>query len=320
MREADGAAVTVTSGGGAGAVVGAEADGAAGTVAGGEPGAVVAEVDGTVAKVTNGGGRSPAVGEANWAAGEVARGDGPGAVVREVDGAIAAVTGGGARGAVVGEADGTAAAGPAVGTTAAVASDGGPGVAVADRMTAPSGGTGLQALRAAVTAVGGDFEAGPYGDGFRVRAYVPEQPRTPSAPSAPHTPFTHARRRVALALVAAVGAGVVLVGGAFTWYAYTETHSVLPPAAYAELRLGASADDIAQVLPDRAVRDAPVDRAPGPPPKGSACRYYRASGELLVSVDHFRLCFDDAGRLVAKDVIPRVGLSQDTSADKEFAP
>ncbi|MEJ8670534.1 histidine kinase [Streptomyces sp. MS1.AVA.1] len=39
----------------------------------------------------------------------------------------------------------------------------------------PSGGTGLQALRAAVTAVGGDFEAGPRGDGFRVWAYVPEQ-------------------------------------------------------------------------------------------------------------------------------------------------
>ncbi|MET9968270.1 histidine kinase, partial [Streptomyces sp. NPDC006356] len=64
-----------------------------------------------------------------------------------------------------------------------------------------SGGTGLQALRAAVTAVGGDFEAGPHPDGFRVRAHVPDQPAAPAVrPSpAPYAPFTHARRRVALA-------------------------------------------------------------------------------------------------------------------------
>ncbi|MFD0005937.1 sensor histidine kinase [Streptomyces sp. NPDC127178] len=184
----------------------------------------------------------------------------------------------------------------------------------------PSGGTGLQALRAAVTAVGGDFEAGPRGDGFRVWAYVPEQGVAPAVrpTPAPYAPYTHARRRVVLALVAAVAAGVVLVGGGFAWYAYTETHSVLPPAAYAELRLGAAGDELAHVLPDRSVRDAPVDRAPVPPPAGSDCLYYRASGELLVSVDHFRLCFDDEGRLVAKDVIPRVGLSQRPSTDEEF--
>lgn len=185
----------------------------------------------------------------------------------------------------------------------------------------PSGGTGLQALRAAVTSVGGDFEAGPHGDGFRVRAYVPEQPvaATVRPSPAPHAPFTHARRRIALAAAAAVGAGVVLVGGAFAWYAYTETHSVLPPAVYAELRLGTPDRDIADLLPDRTVRDAPVERAPVPPPKGSDCRYYRASGELLVSVDHFRLCFDDGGRLVAKNVIPRAGLTRHPSPDEEFA-
>ncbi|MFE7275750.1 sensor histidine kinase [Streptomyces sp. NPDC057623] len=184
----------------------------------------------------------------------------------------------------------------------------------------PSGGTGLQALRAAVTAVGGDFEAGPCGDGFRVRAYVPERPvaATVRPSPAPYAPFTHARRRIALAAAAAVGAGVALVGGAFAWYAYTETHSVLPPAAYAELRLGASHRDIAGVLPDRTARDAPVERAPVPPPKGTDCRYYRASGELLVSVDHFRLCFDDGGRLVAKDVIPRAALTQPPSTNEEF--
>ncbi|MFF5477437.1 sensor histidine kinase [Streptomyces sp. NPDC012935] len=211
----------------------------------------------------------------------------------------------------------------AEGTGAPNGSSAAPGSSSATSPSSPSlssGGTGLQALRAAVTAVGGDFEAGPCGDGFRVWAYVPEQGVAPAVPPipAPHAPYTRARRRVVLALAAAAAAGVVLVGGGLAWYAYTETHSVLPPAAYAELRLGASDGDLAHVLPDRSVRDAPVDRAPVPPPEGSDCRYYRASGELLVSVDHFRLCFDDAGRLVAKDVIPRVGLSQRPSTDEEF--
>ncbi|MFE0823187.1 sensor histidine kinase [Streptomyces sp. NPDC058847] len=173
------------------------------------------------------------------------------------------------------------------------------------------GGSGLLGLRAAVTSVGGDFRAGPHGEGFRVRAYVPaQQPTTPAVPPpAPTTPFTRARRRVALGLGAAAGAGVVLVGAAFGWYAYTETHSVLTPAAYAQLRPGTPYEEAAPVLPDREAHDPPTDRAPAPPP-GAHCRYYRASGELLVSIDHFRLCFDAPGRqgrLIAKDVVPGVG-------------
>ncbi|MYR45000.1 ATP-binding protein, partial [Streptomyces sp. SID5910] len=152
---------------------------------------------------------------------------------------------------------------------------------------------------------------GPHGEGFRVRAHVPAQDTAaPPAPrvASPASPFARARRRVALGLGAAAGAGVVLVGAAFGWYAYTETHSVLSPAAYAELSPGTPLARFADVLPDRVVHDPPSDRAPAPP-KDADCRYYRASGELLVSVDHFRLCFDGEGRLVAKDVVPRVGLS-----------
>ncbi|MFH9576153.1 histidine kinase [Streptomyces sp. NPDC017230] len=172
-----------------------------------------------------------------------------------------------------------------------------------------SGGSGLLGLRAAVASVGGDFRAGPHDEGFRVRAYVPaQQTAAPALVAAPSAPFTLARRRVALGLGAAAGAGVVLVGSAFGWYAYTETHSVLSPAEYAELRLGTPYDEVAPVLPDRAVHDPPSERAPESP-KGADCRYYRSSGELLVSVDHFRLCFDDDGRLVAKDVVPRAGPS-----------
>ncbi|MFF0590689.1 histidine kinase [Streptomyces sp. NPDC003781] len=204
-----------------------------------------------------------------------------------------------------------AVAGQPAGTTVTVTND---------RPTGPGsrsagGGTGLLGLRAAVASVGGDFRAGPHGAGFRVRAYVPADrpgavpqaaPDAPAAPLAPAAPFTRARRRVALGLGAAAGAGLVLVGAAFAWYAYTETHSVLTPSAYAQLRPGTPYDEVAAVLPDREAHDPPTDRAPAPP-KDADCRYYRAGGELLVSVDHFRLCFDARGSLVAKDVVPGAG-------------
>ncbi|MGC3003431.1 hypothetical protein ACPF8X_34915 [Streptomyces sp. G35A] len=128
-------------------------------------------------------------------------------------------------------------------------------------------------------------------------------------------------RRALLAAEPRVGrgglaAGAVLVGSGFGWYAYTEIHSVLPPAAYAGLRLGTPAGEAARVLPDRHVQDPPSDRAPAPP-EGADCRYYRASGELFVSVDHFRLCFGPDGRLVAKDVVPRIGLSRRSHEDHD---
>ncbi|WP_037681117.1 sensor histidine kinase [Streptomyces griseus] len=183
-----------------------------------------------------------------------------------------------------------------------------------------SGGSGLAGLRAAVSALGGDFEAGPHQDGFRVRAHVPAQPAPPTTrPAAPSAPFTRARRRVVLALAGAACAGVVLIGAGFGWYAYTKTHAVLAPTAYVKLRIGASAEEVARVLPQRSVSDPPTDRAPRPP-RGTHCRYYRASGELLVSVDHFRLCFDDEGRLVAKDVVPGAGPSGEGREEyREFA-
>jgi hypothetical protein len=129
-------------------------------------------------------------------------------------------------------------------------------------------------------------------------------------------PFARARRRVALGLGAAAGAGVVLVGAAFGWYAYTEGRSVLTPSAYAKLRPGTPYDEVAPVLPDREIRDPPTERAPAPEPAGAACRYYRASGELLVSVDHFRLCFDEKGRLLTKDVVPGIGTPAERRAER----
>lgn len=131
-----------------------------------------------------------------------------------------------------------------------------------------------------------------------------------------------ARRRVGLAFGAAAVAGTVLIGGAFTWYAYTKTHAVLTPQAYAQLRVGAPLADVESRLPERTISDPPVERAPTPPPAHADCRYYRASGELFVSVEHFRLCFadDTAHTLVDKAVIPKAGTAdQVKEEEREWA-
>ncbi|MBF6054061.1 ATP-binding protein [Streptomyces eurocidicus] len=125
----------------------------------------------------------------------------------------------------------------------------------------------------------------------------------------PHDAFARARRATRRGIVvpfAVAGAGAaVFMTAAFGWYAYVKAHSVLTPADYAGLRVGAPYAAVEPVLPDRKVADPPSDRAPAPP-AGADCRYYRATGELFVGVDHYRLCFRD-GRLVAKDRVPRVG-------------
>ncbi|MGK5731301.1 sensor histidine kinase [Streptomyces sp. URMC 124] len=190
------------------------------------------------------------------------------------------------------------------------------------------GGTGLLGLRERVALAGGEFAAGPSasdgglgggpGGGFEVRARLPHAPgRRPAAPR-PAVPGRaedpaglaqarrSARRRFAVPFAVAAATGAVFVAGAFGWYAYVKAHSVLKPADYGALRVGAPYAGVAPLLPDRQVADPPADRAASAPPAGAECRYYRASGELFVSVDHFRLCFRD-GRLVEKSRIPRVG-------------
>ncbi|WP_327670764.1 MULTISPECIES: histidine kinase [unclassified Streptomyces] len=198
----------------------------------------------------------------------------------------------------------------------------------ADAPAAPSGsGTGLLGLRARITALGGSFDAGPHDGGFRVTARLPA-PGTPlgGTPVDVDAGFGHARRtarrRVGLAFGAAAVAGTVLIGGAFTWYAYTKTHAVLTPQAYAQLRVGAPLADVESRLPERTISDPPVERAPTPPPAHADCRYYRASGELFVSVEHFRLCFadDTAHTLVDKAVIPKAGTAdQVKEEEREWA-
>ncbi|MFH8292421.1 histidine kinase [Streptomyces sp. NPDC018059] len=174
--------------------------------------------------------------------------------------------------------------------------------------SASEGGSGLRGLRARVTDLGGTFDAGPHGDGFRVTARVPAEGSAPAPPRfGAH--LAYARRRTVLAFGGAVATGALLVGGTFAWYAYSRTHSVLDPADYARLRVGTPRAEAARVLPDRAAADPPVERAPTPPPKGAECAYYRASGELFTAVPYFRICFggESRNRLVDKAVIPTAG-------------
>ncbi|GGR44327.1 sensor histidine kinase [Streptomyces netropsis] len=177
----------------------------------------------------------------------------------------------------------------------------------------PGNGTGLLGLRERAALTGGECVAGPYEGGFRVVARLPHTAAGPGPGPAPgdgHA-FTRARRaarrRFAVPFAVAGVCAALFVAGAFGWYAYIKTHSVLTPADYAGLRVGAPYADVEPVLPDLTVTDPPADRAVVPPPPGAQCRYYRSTGELFVSVDHFRLCFRD-GHLVSKHAVPRVGV------------
>ncbi|MEV6757464.1 histidine kinase [Streptomyces sp. NPDC051214] len=179
----------------------------------------------------------------------------------------------------------------------------------------PGAGSGLSHLRARVEDLGGTFDAGPHAGGFRVEARLGPrlearaEPRTKAPrPRPPHPTgpgrLAYARHRTLLAFGAALATGVLLVGGAFAWYAYSRSHAVLQPADFARLSLGQTQADAERLLPDLAASDPPAERAPTPPPEGADCRYYRASGELFVAVRHFRVCFK-AGTLVEKSVIPK---------------
>ncbi|MEV0324250.1 sensor histidine kinase [Streptomyces sp. NPDC050658] len=182
---------------------------------------------------------------------------------------------------------------------------------------ASGGGSGLLGLRARAADLGGTLDAGPHGDGFRVVARLPARGGEPAPAATPRgSVISYARRRTLLGFGAAVATGVLLVGGAFAWYVYSRSNAVLEPADFARLRIGQPQQTAERLLPDRVASDPPSERAPTPPPAGADCRYYRAGGELFVTVEHFRVCFD-GGVLVEKSVIPRAGGARKASEEEE---
>ncbi|MFD4692074.1 sensor histidine kinase [Streptomyces sp. NPDC058463] len=97
------------------------------------------------------------------------------------------------------------------------------------------------------------------------------------------------RRRFVVAVGLPLGLFACLAVVMLGYYAYGAASSVLPPSAYAQLEIGAPADAVGRLLPSREMSDAPSEHLPEPP--GATCSYYRASADLFVTVDVYRLCF-----------------------------
>ncbi|MGW3085553.1 sensor histidine kinase [Streptomyces sp. NPDC001108] len=178
------------------------------------------------------------------------------------------------------------------------------------------GNRGLTGLRERVGALGGVLRAGPFEDGFRVTAVMPDRvggtPPDRAVPDGHYDGAESARRmrdarrevrlRFAVAFVApaALAATVLPAAG---YLAYQLSTCILRPVDYAAVRIGQDRAELVRLLPPRGYR-YPSDAARTVPrPYGSTCVFYRSNGSLLDQADLYRLCFSD-GRLVAKDVIP----------------
>ncbi|MER5892030.1 histidine kinase [Streptomyces sp. NPDC001876] len=97
------------------------------------------------------------------------------------------------------------------------------------------------------------------------------------------------RRRFVVAVGLPLGLFACLAVAMLGYYAYGAASSVLPPSAYAQMETGAAADTVSRLLPSREMSDAPSEHRPEP--SGATCSYYRASADLFVTVDVYRLCF-----------------------------
>ena len=213
-------------------------------------------------------------------------------------------------------------------------------------MSSPSrdqlGGFGLIGLRERVRLVGGQLRAGPRDGGFEVVARLPHRARPATTPVTPHAINVdgsdiegngadansvggnevganesesarrrqQARRRARAGLVATVAVPsalasvvVVLMMSLYLAAAYL---SVLPPAEFERIPLGAARGDVEAVLPPIQMVDAPAERSPAPP-AGAECQHYRPKAGLGVRYA-YRLCFVE-GRLVGKYAVPTGSVS-----------
>ncbi|WP_433461282.1 histidine kinase [Spirillospora sp. CA-128828] len=217
----------------------------------------------------------------------------------------------------------------------------------------PSGGRGLTGLTERVRTLGGTLHAAPTpAGGFHVTATLPGTPSPPSSTRPPATrpgptagdalraalgltaPATgtgewpsesalhlaRERRQVRRGLVTAIAVPAALMAllGAIMagYYVYAALNSVLPPADYAALRVGAPQDRVEQTLPPMQTTDAGVVRAAVPEPAHADCRYYRPDANLLGVTRIYRLCFT-GGRLTGKNSYDTHQLSDQNHNDQE---
>lgn len=177
--------------------------------------------------------------------------------------------------------------------------------------TGPGGGRGLAALAERVRLVGGTLVAGPCDGGFAVHARLPRSaPATPDprlSDSAWHRELAQheLRRRLATAVGVPVVLGAALAVVSLAYYAAVTHYSVLEPAEFALLRVGAERASVEPLLPPIEMIDPPSWAGP-PAPEGASCRFYRSSAEILaIHFGAYRVCFD-GGVLVTKDAITAV--------------
>nr|BFE51412.1 histidine kinase [Saccharothrix mutabilis subsp. capreolus] len=160
-------------------------------------------------------------------------------------------------------------------------------------------GSGITGLREQAGLLGGTLEAGIRDGRFVLEASLPHD-----AP--PPRPVRERPRLWRLARVPLLAAAVVVVT-AFGLYVLVGSDNRLDPAAYQQLHIGQSQEDVEKVLPRFQILGDPERMLPAPP-RAADCRHYWAT----VQTDErlfYRLCFVD-DRLAVKETVPRNAVSR----------
>jgi signal transduction histidine kinase len=183
--------------------------------------------------------------------------------------------------------------------TAAAAPDGG-----------PTTGLGLIGLAERVRLAGGRLDAGPRPDGgWAVTAVLPDDTGPPPAPDDRfelRVSKRRTRRRQLATAALPVGVGLALVAAIVAAEMVNVAQTGLSHENYDQLRVGQQRVQVASLLPERGIGDAPKVLAEPPRPAGASCVYYGA-GDGLTDLDAavYRLCFAE-GMLVSKHRLARV--------------